>query len=111
MSIESKIRDMNREILALKTEHPFVSDMITYYGTFTFAFMDEGNHVYEITYVQGEQPILTFDVTSFGSTGELLFGEPVGNVQLMYSFEEYETFEPLIALCSTRQIISVRPIA
>lgn len=112
ISLESKIREFNREILRLKTAHPVASSMITFYGVYDYAGDDDGKtHVYEITYVDGEQPILTTEAFS-DRIYEILFGEPVGNKQLMYDMDAHHTvgFDKF-ALFSTRQILSVRKIS
>lgn len=110
-NLDKKIRDMNREILALKTAHPVASNMITFYGSFEFSpDYDFKTHKYEITYVDGSQPIMTFQ--AYGSrVYELLFAVPEGNKQVMYdmdaSHEEGDTF----TLFSTRRIVSVRKLS
>lgn len=111
-TLENQIREMNKEILNLKTGHLVVSSMITYHGWFNFVESEESQTViYEITYVEGNQPIITFTGYADGIQGELTFGEPDGNKQLMYDFEGWHTapynrFE----LLSTRQILSIRRV-
>lgn len=110
-NLEQKIKELNKEVLRLKTAHPVAATMITFYGEYPCAFLDDRNHVYEITYVGGTQPIMTFDAHSLNFLGELLFGEPVGNKQYIYAIGEYLAEETTFALFSTRQILSVRPIS
>lgn len=106
-NLESKIRELNREILRLKTSHPIASNMITFYGVYSWA---GGERTYEITYVEGDQPIMTWALFSkMGNTGYVLFREPVGNKQIMVDElgnEQGETF----VLLSTRKILGVRVI-
>ena len=113
MSIESKIRDMNREILCLKTAHQLKSNMITYYGKFEYAPDDDNKtHQYEITYVAGEQPIMTMCIDSPSSYAVIL-GIPNGNTQIMYDMFAEHTLVPYtyFSLLSTRQIVSVRRLS
>lgn len=107
-NLESKIRELNREILRLKTSHPIASNMITFYGIYAWA---GGERTYEITYVEGNQPIMTWVLFSkLSSTGYILLREPVGNKQIMIDElgnGQGETY----ALLSTRQILGVRLIS
>lgn len=107
-NLESKIRELNREVLNIKTSHPIASNMITFYGTFTWA---GGEKSYEITYVEGSQPIMTWILYSkLSNTGYVIFKEPIGNKQIMIDElgnGQGETF----ALLSTRQILSVRVVS
>lgn len=111
INLENKIRELNREILRLKTAHPVASSMITFYGVYNYANDDDGKtHIYEITYVEGEQPILT--TQAFGDrVYSNLFGEPVGNKQLMYDMDAHHWGNDQFALFSTRQILGVRKIS
>lgn len=109
-NLDKKIREMNQEILRLKTAHPIVSNMITFYGEYIWdGDWDNKTHIYEITYTIGDQPIMTWE--AYPSRGwSLLFGEPSGNKQLMYDMDAAHTQGDTYALFSTRQIVSVRKI-
>lgn len=112
-NLDKKIRDLNREILRLKTAHPVASNMLTFYSVFNWdADQDFKNHSYEITYVQGEQPILTIVGFSYAAnTGAILFGEPEGNKQMMYDTNGYHEEGDTFGLLSTRQILGIRKIS
>lgn len=114
-NLEQKIRELNKEILMLKTAHPFVSSMITFYGNYTWdgdKTQGYSNHIYEITYVDGTQPIMTWLAYSEQSNnGWVMFGEPNGNKQLMYDTGSWHEVGEKYALLSTRQIIGVRKIS
>lgn len=112
-NLESKIKELNREILRLKTAHPVASNMITFYGVFKMP--DPGSAKImklEITYVEGNQPIMTWIGYSFNSnSGYINFGEPVGNKQIMYAASpSIETGENY-SLFSTRQILGIRRVS
>lgn len=110
-NLESEIREMNREILNLKTAHQMVSNMITFFGQYTWdGDWDNKNHTYEITYVDGTQPIMTFDAEPH-RVYDLLFGEPSGNKQIMYDMDAAHRAGDTYALFSTRQILSIRKIS
>lgn len=110
-NLEGKIRELNREILRLKTAHPVASSMITFHGVYDYAPDDDGKtHIYEITYVEGEQPILTTQAFN-DRTWDNLFGEPNGNKQLMYDMDAHHWNDDQFALFSTRQILSVRKLS
>lgn len=111
-NLESKIRGLNREILNLKTAHPLKANMITFYGEYHYKHeWDNRNHKYEITYVEGDQPIITFQLYN-GSFFDSIFGEPVGNKQIMYDINAaHAEGKDLFVLASTRQILSVRYIS
>ena len=110
-NLEKKIRSMNREILAIKTAQPVVANMITYYGEFEWiGDSDLKTHKYEITYVDGTQPIMTFQAFS-DRDWDLLFGVPNGNKQIMYDMQAAHSFGSTFALFSTRKIVSVRKLS
>ena len=84
--------------------------MLTFYGVFQWPD-PEGAKVcsFEITYVAGDQPIMTWVGYSFGTNpGYILFGEPNGNKQIMYATASAMDPGVNYALFSTRQIVSVR---
>ncbi len=112
-NLESKIRELNREILRLKTAHPVVSNMITFYGIFTWPNPGGAKLLsFEITYVDGTQPIMTWIGYAYNTNpGYVNFGEPSGNKQIMYacapSVEEGHNY----SLFSTRKILGVRRLS
>lgn len=109
-NLDKKIRELNREILALKTAHPVASNMITFYGSFEFdADYDFKTHIYEITYVDGAQPIMTFSAFH-NRTWDILFGVPSGNKQIMYDMDASHEEGDIFTLFSTRKIVSVRKL-
>lgn len=112
MNIESKIREMNREILNLKTAHNVKSNMITYYGKFTYDMdTDDKTHTYEITYVDGEQPIMTMLIDA-PSAYATIFSIPEGNKQIMYDMKaDHLSDYTYFSLLSTRRIVSVRKLS
>lgn len=110
-SIEQKIRQMNREILQLKTAHPVASNMITFYQEFTFDNdLDNKTHRYEITYVDGTQPILTVEAYS-NNAWDLLFSDVVNNKQIMYDMNASHSGGEKFGIISTRQIYSIRKLS
>lgn len=113
-NIESKIKEFNREILRLKTQHPVKSNMKTFYGKYQFyPDTDNKTHEYEITYVEGSQPILTtlIGVEFTGATRTIIFTEPVGNKQIMLDMVAHHDQDLNFYLLSTRQILGVRRIS
>lgn len=112
--LEKKIRSMNREILNLKTSHPVASNMITFYGSFNWSpdqTQGYSNHIYEITYVAGNQPIMTWIAYSDSNIGWVKFGEPNGNKQYMYDTGSWHEEGEKFGLLSTRQILGIRKIS
>lgn len=109
-NIEQKIRQMNREILRLKTAHPVAANMITYYYEFTFDNdSDNQNHQYEISYASGTQPILTVEAYS-NRSWELLFGEVANDKQIMFDMDASHSNDEKFGIISTRQIIAIRKL-
>lgn len=114
MNIENKIREMNREILRLKTSHPIKSNMKTFYGKYNLAKdLDYKTHKYEITYVEGEQPILTtiVGVDMTGSSRLNVLMVPNNNKQIMLDMNAHHSGSTAIILLSTRQILGFRKIS
>lgn len=113
-NIEEKIRDMNREILKLKTAHSLKSNMKTFYGNYTLPNDDDGKtHRYEITYVEGEQPILSsiIGVEYSGSFKPVTMMEPTGNKQILLDMNAHHSNSTKIVILSTRQIVGFRRIS
>lgn len=112
-NLESKIREFNRAILQIKTSHPVVSNMIAYWGKYTWP--DPGSSKllkFEITYVDGGQPIITWIGETFsGTVGYILFGEPSGNKQIMWAGSSSVVAGENYTLYSTRKIIGIRRIS
>jgi hypothetical protein len=111
-TLEKKVRDLNREILNLKSSHLLKSNMITFIGKFNYhPDWDNQNHYYEITYVEGNQPIITCPVFKDRFFESLLFLEPQGNKQIMIDIDATHYEGRSFILESTRQILSVRYIS
>lgn len=108
-TIESKIRELNREILRLKTAHPVASSLRTFYGIYTFVEgARTGTDVYEITFVDGANTIMTWNGWTWGvDQGGLTFGEVMNNKQRFYDIEPFHGSDDEYTIFSTRQILSV----
>lgn len=111
-TLESQVRMMNREVLALKTAQPLGSSMRTYYGKYKISTIGDGKrHYYEITYAPSSQPIMT-EVYNNTNMGFVLFS-PVGDTQRMCDLRpdvaEIET-EREVLIMSSRQILGIRRI-
>ena len=111
-TIEETIREYNREILALKTSHNVASTLKTYLGIFSYvAGTDENIHLYEITYEDGTNPIMTWTAWADNSrTGDLVLTVPQNNKQILYDIRPTHDEDDEFALFSTRTISSVRRI-
>lgn len=111
-NIESKIRAMNREILDLKTAHPVVSSLRTFYGVFTFREGSRtGTDIYEITYASGTNTIMTWSGWAWNvSQGGLLLGAPLDDKQRFYDIDPYHFENDTFSIFSTRPILSVQYI-
>lgn len=122
-NLEKKIRTLNREILALKTAHPLKSFFKTFWAEFEIEIPVSDHYVsqyYEITYVDGSQPILA-DIGA--STDENFIGQswpgmfnlesPSGNKQILviWSYDQPDGLTLYATIQSTRQIMSIRRIA
>lgn len=110
-TLESKIREMNREILRIKTAQPLGSSMKTFYASYRLDYDgDEQLHTYEITYRPSSQPIMT-QIYCDTSDGLVLF-EPVGDKQIMSDLKTAQIeIERTVMLCSSRQIMGVRKLS
>lgn len=110
-TLESKIRMMNREVLALKTSQPLGSSMKTYYGRYQLPLVgDDKRHYYEITYVPSSQPIMT-EVYS-DTTASLVLFTPNGNKQRMCDLRpDTLEMEREVLIMSSRQILGIRKIS
>lgn len=121
-TIESKIKTMNREILALKTSHPLSSSMKTFWGEYTFELSqlapDEYSHVYhtdyfEITYMDGNQPILSSVIANYNSDvyiGMFVLESPVNNKQVLAIWGTGHGVIVEAIISSSRQILGVKKI-
>lgn len=122
-TLENKIRMFNREILALKTSHPLKSYFKTFWAEFTITIPVSDHNItqyYEITYVDGSQPILSDVGASIGKdeigqswAGMYNLESPVGNTQVLVVWSYYQTEETTIyaTIQSTRQIVSIRRLS
>lgn len=112
-NIEQKIREMNREILRIKTSHPVKSNMKTFWGNYNFLQSSTlSTHTYEITYADGTQPILTIIANALnGNEFEVIFREPSGNKQIMIDTGGHHESDTRYTLLSTRQILGVRRLS
>lgn len=122
-TLESKIRAMNREVLALKTSHPLKSFFKTFWSELEIEIPADENVqtiYYEITYVDGSQPILTdvaasVDEEFIGNSWSGMFNlqSPVGNKQIfvVWDFTEPDGLTIYATFQSTRQIMAIRKIA
>lgn len=110
-TLDGKIKQFNREILALKTSHPVASNMMTFYYEFTFDNDQDGqNHKYEITYMSGTQPIITVGTFS-NNTWDTLLGDVVSDKQVLFDMRAYHENNETYGLVSTRQIMGVRKLS
>lgn len=111
-TLESKIRMMNREVLALKTSQPLGSSMKTYYGRYKLPSVgDDKRHYFEITYVPSSQPIMT-EVYCNATLSVILF-TPNGDTQRMCDLrpDPIEDEEREVLIMSSRQILGIRKIS
>lgn len=121
-TLEKKIRSLNREVLALKTSHPLKSWFKTFWHELTIeipANEHQQTLYYEITYIDGDQPILTDVAASidenmigFAWPGIFNLESPVGNKQIfvVFSYAESDGLNVYATFQSTRQIMSIRRI-
>lgn len=122
-TLENKIRAMNREVLALKTSHPLKSFFKTFWAEFTITIPVSDHNItqyYEITYVDGSQPILADVGASIGKdelgqswAGMYNLESPVGNTQILEVWSYWQSEETTIyaTIQSTRQIVSIRRLS
>lgn len=117
-TLENKIRELNREILRLKTSHPMSSGMKTFWGEYTLELEQTQNRshtfYFEITYVEGAQPILTNIMTNYNSTtwiGMMVLESPSNNKQILAIWSAgWQEYILEIIISSSRQILGVRRI-
>lgn len=117
-TLEKKIRELNREILRLKTSHPMASGMKTFWAEHTFELEEITPHAYksyyyEITYVDGYQPILTDWMPLANSNtwvGMAVLEAPVNNKQLFVVWDTGYGQIIEIAFNSSRQILGIRRV-
>ena len=126
-TLEKKIRELNREILALKTSQPLVAGMRTFWAQYIFELealvpdpYDPPIHTtyyYEITYSSGSQPILTdigssidMDPDSGVWLGMAVLESPKDNKQILAIWSTGYGDTVAFWFCSTRQILGVRKI-
>lgn len=109
-TLESNIRMMNREVLALKTAQPIGSSMKTYYGQYQLPTVgDDKRHYFEITYAPSSQPIMTEVYCNSGDS--LVLFSPVGNTQKMGDLRpDTLAYDREVLIMSSRQILGVRKI-
>lgn len=118
-TLEKKIREINREVLRLKTSQPMVAGFKTWWASYEFTLeaiepAQSTTYYYEITYVDGEQPILAewgVNQNSAVWTGMAVLESPVGNKQIIAFWDTGygETID--IWFSTTRQIMSIRKVA
>lgn len=120
-TLEKRIRELNREILRLKTSQPLVAGMRTFWAEHTFELeakvTDQDSsaiytsYYFEITYTEGEQPILT-DVGASPDTGTWLgmaiLEEPSNNKQSLVIWDTGYGNTVDLWFSSTRQILGIR---
>lgn len=121
-TLEKKIRSLNREVLALKTSHPLKSWFKTFWHEFTIDIPIDDHQMtlyYEVTYVEGDQPILTDvaasvdeDMIGFAWPGIFKLESPVGNKQIfvVFSYSTQDGYRIYATFQSTRQIMGIRKI-
>jgi hypothetical protein len=118
-TLEKKIRELNREILRLKTSHPMASGMKTFWAEHTFELEEVSPHAYtsyyfEITYVDGNQPILTDWMpleNSWTWVGMAILEAPMNNKQLFVVWDSGYGGIIEVAFNSSRQILGIRKVA
>lgn len=122
-TLENKIRAMNREVLALKTFHPLKSYFRTFWSEYDIEIQASEHYqtiYYEITYIDGGQPILTdigatIDESGIGEAWPGMFNleSPNNNKQIVviWSYAQSEDLTLHMTVQSTRQIMSIRRIA
>lgn len=118
-TIEKKIREMNREVLRLKTSHPMSSGMKTFWGEYTLELEQTQNRsntfYFEITYVDGSQPILTNLMANYNSTtwlGMMVLESPSNNKQILAIWSAgWLEYIVEVVISSTRQILGVRRVS
>lgn len=122
-TLEKRIRELNREILRLKTSQPLISGMKTWWAQHTFELeaivpdpyspQVNTSYYFEITYADGTQPILT-DVGVVADTNVWLamavLEEPVGNKQVFVIWDTGYGSTVDLWFSSTRQIMGIRRI-
>ena len=117
-TLEKKIREMNREILRLKTSQPLVAGFKTWWAAYELELEpvdpeETTTYYYEITYADGEQPILTeWGVVSESTVwvGMAVLESPVGNKQVIAFWDTGSGIDIHLWFSSTRQILSIRKI-
>lgn len=122
--LDKKIRELNREILALKTSHPMASGMKTFWGEFTLeleAYVHDEydpaqfhTYYFEIEFVEGQQPILTNVFANYNTTtwiGMMVLESPYNNKQILAVWDTGYGNIIEIALSSSRQILGLRRVS
>lgn len=117
-TLEKKIRELNREILRLKTSHPMASGMKTFWAEHTFELEEVTPHAttsyyFEITYVDGYQPILTDWMPLENSAtwiGMAVLEAPANNKQLFVICDTGYGEILELAFNSSRQILGIRRV-
>lgn len=124
-TLESRVRALNKEILALKTFQPVFSGIKTFWTRQAFELEAKvqdpyspaikTSYYYEITYVEGNQPILTQIGTYLSEEegtssweGMAVLGSPVGNKQKLIFFDWGYGSKIELWFNSSRQILSIR---
>ena len=122
-SIEKKVREYNREILQIKTSHPLSSGMKTFWAQHTFELEQlvpseydpaiYHTYYFEITYMDGNQPILAAIATNYNSytmPGMFILESPIGNKQVLAIWDTgYGSIVEAI-INSSRQILGIRKL-
>jgi hypothetical protein len=122
-TLEKKIKEMNREILRLKTSHPMASGMKTFWAEHTFeleAYVSDPyapavyhSYYFEITYIDGAQPILTDWTPLYNSNvwlGMAVLEAPSNNKQILVIWDTGYGNIVELAFNSSRQILGIRRI-
>ena len=99
MTLQREVEELRREILSLKVACAIPAQLEFY----TWSADAPPSFQCEITYGEGNQPV----ITEIYYGGELTMTQPVGNKQKIYM---YASGAYAITIVSTRPILSVRAI-